>query len=191
MPARPAPRWEDIRLAYVETPEPIKSLCKRFDITPADLAKQRKALGWPPRPSPIKAKAKPAAAAVPTEPPADAASDASPTATLKTESHAAMVERLTSLILHKIDEMQQRPTSNEPSSAADSEREARSIAVMIQGLARLCGLNNGADASANTPIDIEDHATDLDALRDNLAQRLARFGDTSRADRGPGEADDA
>lgn len=45
--------WAEVRRAYVETDEPVKSILERFEITPAKLRRRRAVEGWPVRNSPV------------------------------------------------------------------------------------------------------------------------------------------
>jgi hypothetical protein len=189
------PPWDDIRQAYVETSEPLKSLTARFGISSAELAKARKAHGWPTRPSPIVKKSANAPAQKPTRKKSKRSktrkgprtkrvvkksSAPPPLAThLKKRpatNHRAIAKRLATLIAKKLERMEQQIANAELPSIADSEREARALGVMIQNLERLIDLHFAPpredqfipnDTAVNS-----DHASDptVDAQSQNLDQ---------------------
>lgn len=55
--------WAEVRRAYVETDEPVKSILERFEITQAKLRHRRVVEGWPVRDSPVGKPRSPGAAA--------------------------------------------------------------------------------------------------------------------------------
>lgn len=170
--------WEEIRHAYVATPEPLRNLCNRFGITPLDLTRARKAHGWPPRPSPIKpsranpnaiklrrsqtavtSKSKgqakqPRPAKRPRKKPARKSKSvkkplpAAPSRLRKAQSRQAVTRRLLTIIAKKLERMEQQIGDATLPSIADSEREARALGVMIANVERLKGLD-GDDRSSS------------------------------------------
>lgn len=197
------PDWEDIRRAYANHDLPITKLVAKFGISSTKLYLRVKAEDWPRRPPMIKLKAIADTTEIASES-VDPGSAAPPPTAAPPESkkltpialRRALVQRLTIAIDTKLKLLERRferemhgveATQKTASSAADFERDTRSIGLLIKNLEqvtdyddthqlgkRITGAAAKSASLASTAL-----ADEADRIRAELAARLQRFIDTA------------
>ncbi len=160
MTAYPKTVWEDVRLAYEHTDEPVRDLARRFDVSRRQLHRRARADGWALR------------------------NDRGPVAL---QPPAVVIERLYRTIDLKLAQMEARIMTDDDMSVADHERETRALGQLIRNFEKVTGLEGdqrGAQRQGRDGKSDRDSAADtLDPhqLREQIAERVLRLRE-KRAD---------
>lgn len=176
-------QWDEIERAYLETTEPLADLARRFGISFQRIVAHAKKQGWPARR--ISRAAKGEHYGTPeTLPSHMSAQD-------KAETKDGLYTRLHNLLAHHIADAEERLASIgsgvEQSTAADRERDARTLSSLIRTLEKLIELDDRRVADAKNAVaeqkleqlaltegemgDAEDMRTELDRRFRRLAER--------------------
>lgn len=205
------PDWEDVRRDYEAGQLPIPKLLEKYGTTAHFLLKHRVEGQWVSRPSAVeraqqKAAAKSTSAApfaalpsaVEPTPPVPPARKTKPTPIAQ---RRAIVERLTNAIETKLTLLERRfaremaglddtkPTKRAASTAADFERDTRSIGGLIKNLEQVTeydhahpnGRRISGAAAKSASLASTALADEADRLRSELAARLQRFIDVAES----------
>lgn len=172
--------WDAIRHAYCESEDSVASILLRFNCSHSALYQRARRQHWPLR-SKVATQGKPQARPEPSGPrPGPRASRCPGPRGISPAMQRRLIARLCAAIELVLSEMEKRMENDQPTSAADRERDARAAAVLLRGLENLTELNPepsqsepAGGARAAKSADAEgDHD---DRLRRELALRIARF----------------
>lgn len=173
-----ATRWADIASAYALGKLSVRQICAEYKISAATLYRRASREGWARR---AQAKASRGQAK---------ASRGRDGRTSKPQARGGknrLIARLYSALERKMSEFEEKQNEGAV-SAAESERNARTLNTMVRLFERLQAMEDKASAQAGSarrgkdahPASAPLSASDADRLRSELAQRLARL----RAGRG-------
>ena len=181
-------QWDEIERAYLETAEPLAALGQRFGISFQRIVAHAKRQKWPPRRIPRPGKGE--RHGLPEK-----------QATLlsgqgKTESKEGLHARLHNLLAHHIADAEDRlasiGTGAEQSTAADRERDARTLSSLIRTLEKLIELDDRRAADAKSAIaeaklaqqtNVEGETGDAEDMRAELDRRFRRLAELSRKEK--------
>ncbi len=157
--------WEAVRLDYLYSGLAQRRIAWQHGITAGTVSKHKCAGGWE-RVVPLKP--------LPTHRPIRRTGEP-PTPTEK--RRATLVKRLFAVLDAKITALEVRMTNDEtPQSAADAERDARTMTALMQIYTKLAALDDAArEANENAGTDGARTDDDADRLRRDLAGRLTRL----------------
>ena len=197
------PDWEDVRRDYEAGALSVLKLLTKYHISLSVLTKQRIDGGWIERASAAKGAGKMTAANAtlpPAEPPAEVACSTPARRTAKPKPIAqrrALVARLTNAIDTKLKLLERRferemssvDNARKTASAADFERDTRSIGLLIKNLEQVTNYEDGHElgkritgaAAKSATLASTALADEADRIRTELAARLQRFVDTADA----------
>lgn len=178
-------QWDEIERAYLETTEPLADLGQRFGISFQRIVAHAKGQRWPPRRIPRLGKGE-----------LHGMSDR-PTPLLsgqgKAETKDGLHARLHNLLAHHIADAEDRLASigagGEQSTAADRERDARTLSSLIRTLEKLIELDDRRTADAKNAIaqqkleqqtNAKGETGDADDMRAELDRRFRRLAELSR-----------
>ncbi len=159
---RRAPDWVAIRRLYEEGGTPIAEIAAAHGITASMIQKRRAVCGWPKRSRRTGSK------------PAKSAGDTP-------AGRRALVSRLMKVVDQNLKLMEMRMEADEPGTAADRERETRSIGALTRTLGKLTELQAetdtaraaGSKSRSSGPAD----EGEADRLRLEIAERILRLGE--------------
>lgn len=183
-------QWDEIERAYLETTEPLADLGQRFGISFQRIVAYAKGQKWPPRRIPRAGKGE--LHGMPERPTSLLSGQG------KAETKDGLHARLHNLLAHHIADAEDRLVSigagAEQSTAADRERDARTLSSLIRTLEKLIELDDrrAADAKSaiaqqkleqqsNTEGETGD-AKDMRAELDRRFRRLAELGSKTEVD---------
>lgn len=175
-------QWDEIERAYLETTEPLADLARRFGISFQRIVAHAKKQGWPARR--ISRAAKGEHYGTPEILPSHMSAQD------KAETKDGLHTRLHNLLAHHIADAEERLASIgsgvEQSTAADRERDARTLSSLIRTLEKLIELDDRRVADAKNAVaeqkleqlaltegemgDAEDMRTELDRRFRRLAK---------------------
>lgn len=161
--------WAAIARHYASGTATVAEICARFGITRAALYRRARREGWPKR-STRKASAR-AASAKP-----KAAAKRAPAAQRRRDMIARLYQALDQkmqLIEERIAQSAGHAGDAMPVSAADNERDARTLNALFRLFERLTEMDDRLRGAGGGDPKIKD--TDADSLRRDLARRLARL----------------
>ena len=148
--------WQDVRLAYEGSDEPVVTIAKRFGIAKSTLMKRVRSEGWTMRRN-----------RQPSQPVCG--------------KRASMISRLYRTIDFKLAQLEARMQNENDLTVADHERETRAIGQLIRNFEKVSDLENderdGSNAKRDGKSEHEPDAAQLDPhqLRQELAQRILRL----------------
>ncbi len=180
-----ATRWADIASAYALGKLSVRQICAEYKISAATLYRRASREGWARR-----AQAKASRGQAKASRGQAKASRGRDGRTSKPQAHGGknrLIARLYSALERKMSEFEEKQNEGAV-SAAESERNARTLNTMVRLFERLQAMEDKASAQAGSarrgkdahPASAQLSASDADRLRSELAQRLARL----RAGRG-------
>jgi hypothetical protein len=155
MAAKPQVLWDDVRLAYENSPETIAAIAERFGISRRSLSYQAKVKGWRQR--------------RPKSPQPEGSQD-------------VMVRRLYRTIDLKLAQLEARMAQQDDDlTVSDHERETRALGQLIRNFEKVTGLESGGRETrpqrAGGKAEGAESADDIDPvrLREELAERILRL----------------
>ena len=159
--------WEAVRHDFLYSGMAQRRIAWQYGVTDETVRKHRRAGGWE-RVVPLKP--------LPTHRPRRRTGEP-PTPTEK--RRASLVKRLFAVLEAKITALEVRMTNDDaPQSAADAERDARTMTALMQIYTKLAALEDAARAAnENAGTDGARTDDDADRLRRDLAGRLTRLSD--------------
>jgi transposase-like protein len=157
-----APDWAAVAEAYARGDLTVAEICTRYGITQYALYSRLRKQGWPRRRG-----LRPASSSV------NAPCCGSGSA------REALISRLYSALEQKMSEFEARQ-SDRAQTAAEHERETRTLNTMVRLFERLGALEEKSRTQNTTAKDDGDLSADARSLREDLARRLERL----RAERG-------
>ena len=175
-------QWDEIERAYLETTEPLADLGQRFGISFQRIVAHAKGQKWPPRRIPRPSKDE--VHGMPDR----------PTPLLrgqgKAETKEGLHARLHNLLAHHITDAEDRLASigagEEQSTAADRERDARTLSSLIRTLEKLIELDDRRATDAKNAIaeqklaqqtNAEGETGDAEDMRAELDRRFRRLAE--------------
>ena len=205
------PAWDDIRRAYEADELSVLKITEKFGVSSAKLYLRINAENWPRRPPMLKPKSTPAAPPVSRLPPelADVAVEAviaqttvapiaaaAPKRLTPIAQRRTLVQRLTNAIDTKLKLLERRferemagldVRNGKTISAADFERDTRTIGTLIKNLEQVTEYDHGHQfgksirgaAAKSAAIATNALADEADRIRSELAARLQRFVDAA------------
>lgn len=178
-------QWDEIERAYLETTEPLADLGQRFGISFQRIVAHAKGQKWPPRRIPLPGKGE--LHGLPDRPTLQVSGQS------KAETKGGLHARLHNLLAHHIADAEDRLASigggGEQSTAADRERDARTLSSLIRTLEKLIELDDRRAADAKSAIaeqklaqqtNAEGETGDAEDMRAELDRRFRRLADLSR-----------
>jgi len=178
-------QWDEIERAYLETTEPLAGLGQRFGISFQRIVAHAKGQKWPPRRIPRPGKGE--LYGLPDRPTLPLRGQG------KAETKEGLHARLHNLLAHHIADAEDRLASigagEEQSTAADRERDARTLSSLIRTLEKLIELDDRRAADAKSAIaeeklaqqtNAEGETGDAEDMRTELDRRFRRLAELSR-----------
>jgi hypothetical protein len=167
MPALTQQQWAEVRRAYIETSESVRSITARYGISRWSLHDRIKAEGWPQRRAHRGAPAKRSFAAT------------------TIEVRRRLIRRLFRILESKLELMEQRmqtqledPEKANLVPAGERERDARAVATLVRSLDKVteiaADLDNTSGGKPNS-VDADELFAEADRFRRELAERLSKF----------------
>ena len=178
-------QWDEIARSYLETAEPLAELAQRFGISFQRIVAQAKTQGWPARRLTRVSKGEIQGKPNKPQPPLLARPE-------KSETKEALHTRLHNLLAHHIADAEDRlaciGTGVEQSTAADRERDARTLSSLIRTLEKLIELDDRRAADAKSLLaeqkleqqsNAEGEMSDAEDMRTELDRRFRRLAELS------------
>jgi hypothetical protein len=167
--------WEAIKHAYLHSGWSIRRICAKHGSTYGTLRSRAKAEGW--------VRIVPMKSLRPGRPPRLPGTPKTKGTTKDERRRRAVTERLFKIVEAKLTEIEERMAISESDraleSAADRERDARSLAALARIYAKLVELDDAAKKARGAEEDKQESAKetgqDADRLRQDLALRLKRL----------------
>jgi len=152
-----APNWGAVSEAYARGDLTVAEICTRYGITQHALYSRARKQGWPPR-----------RRRGPARPPVNTPCSSGGSA------REALIARLYNALERKMSEFEARQSQG-AQTAAEHERETRTLNTMVRLFERLGELKEKAQANNAVSRDDGDISADARSLRQDLARRLERL----------------
>jgi hypothetical protein len=181
--------WANVRSAYVDTTEPVTKICARVGIDTWTLYLRCREEHWPKRSIKLAAAQAAAKKSATANPPADANPPDDPLPSNQ-RARLALIRRLYKAIDTKLKQMEKLMASATETSAADHERETRTLTSLIRNFERVSefdpdltrspALDRATPANSHATSERADPAAapgraDADRLRRDITERLVRI----------------
>lgn len=185
--------WAEIRRAYETGPETVARLAERYAVSARGIYRRAKEEGWRPRstrgPGPAKKKPGVNASAGEAGTRGLARARAESACRSRRPTKQAMIARLYKAIDDKLKRLEARMGSGREISAAESEREARELGVMIRNFEKVTEFATEIENRRKPAAPKRISAADAERMRAEIAERLERLTSQGNARPGSGETE--